>query len=137
MYILLVQEALTQRNRVLSRMAAVYSTCTASLSPSLKLGQSALLHISKLAATFAADPTGYFDFINTYGTHYVEKAKYGGQFLFTAETDMSYFQNKSSQQVEANVKATFANVLSVGTGVQTESSKEVAEFEKSSLIISK
>lgn len=132
-----MQEAITKYGRTVSQMSAVYTTCSANLSPNLLLGQNPLQTLSRLPSDFTADTEGYYDFIKTYGTHYFNKGKLGGMFLFTSETDMSYFQNKNSQQIEANVKATFASILSTETGGSSDESKEVIEFKESSLITSK
>ncbi|XP_025102371.1 perivitellin-2 67 kDa subunit-like [Pomacea canaliculata] len=132
-----MQESITKRNRAVTQVSAMYSTCSGSLSPNVKLGQSALTQLNKLPTTFAANPSGYFDFISTYGTHFFNKGRLGGMFVFRSETDMSYFQSKTDEQVEANVKATFVSVLSVQTGVKTDKSKEVSEFEEASSITSK
>lgn len=77
--------------------------------------------------------TEYFDFFETYGTHFPVYIKFGARFTYEHTMKTKTFETKQSQGVDVGVQASYSGVFSVGGGFNMDSSKKEAasDFSKS------
>ncbi|KAK3103555.1 hypothetical protein FSP39_020136 [Pinctada imbricata] len=74
----------------------------------------------------------FFEFFNTYGTHFATMVTFGASFTYEHKMSLSKFEEKQGQGIKLGIQAGYAGVVSVGGGFNLDSSQQqsASEFMK-------
>nr|KAG5688603.1 hypothetical protein BaRGS_018681 [Batillaria attramentaria] len=87
--------------------------------------------VNKLPPTYEDNIAGYERFVQDFGTHYISVGKWGGIMMMYLETNSSYSEKKTEQEVSAQAEATFNSVLTVKGGTSISNTEIDSEFTSS------
>nr|KAG5707004.1 hypothetical protein BaRGS_019609 [Batillaria attramentaria] len=87
--------------------------------------------VNKLPPTYEENIAGYERFVQDFGTHYISVGKWGGIMMMYLETNSSYSEKKTEQEVSAQAEATFNSVLTVKGGTSISNTEIDSEFTSS------
>lgn len=92
-------------------------------------------YLDEFPLRYEDNPELYQKFIDSFGTHYFESAKFGGYLYQKTIIENSYLYKSNMKDISVNVKAklsTFFVTASVGVDVQKSSSSVNEEFSSNS-----
>ncbi|XP_053386287.1 uncharacterized protein LOC128550715 [Mercenaria mercenaria] len=75
----------------------------------------------------------YFDFFDTYGTHFLTEVTFGARYTFQHKMTSEAFESKQESGVNVAVEASYSGLFSVGGGFSLDSSQResASSFSKS------
>ncbi|KAK0060711.1 perivitellin-2 67 kDa subunit [Biomphalaria pfeifferi] len=129
-----MQNTITNTSRYISDVGAFESATRADLVPKWVLGFDRYVQMfidTQLTGTFDSNPSAYNEFIEMFGTHYFNTANFGGYIRVVMETKTDYFYSRSDNEVKANAKASFLNVISANGGYVTDRTNVDESFKSS------
>lgn len=96
-----------------------------------RFSEAFLSWVDKLKRTDAREI--YFDFFETYGTHFPTYTTFGSRFTYEHKMSSKSFQSKREKGVNVAVEASYSGLFSVGGGFNMDSSQQEAasDFSKS------
>ncbi|XP_045196195.2 uncharacterized protein LOC123551375 [Mercenaria mercenaria] len=79
------------------------------------------------------DPELYFEFFETYGTHFPTEVTFGAKFIYEHKMSSSKYESEKKSGVNVAVQASYSGFVSVGGGFNLDSEQRQAasEFSKS------
>ncbi|XP_045195862.2 uncharacterized protein LOC123551192 [Mercenaria mercenaria] len=79
------------------------------------------------------DPELYFEFFETYGTHFPTEVTFGAKFIYEHKMSSSKYEREKKSGVNVAVQASYSGFVSVGGGFNLDSEQRQAasEFSKS------
>ncbi|KAK7469689.1 hypothetical protein BaRGS_00036271, partial [Batillaria attramentaria] len=116
------QSTVLKKQRRVESMAASFSSRRVDLQ---------LSSVNKLPPTYEDNIAGYERFVQDFGTHYISVGKWGGIMMMYLETNSSYSEKKTEQEVSAQAEATFNSVLTVKGGTSISNTEIDSEFTSS------
>jgi len=84
---------------------------------------------TRLTPTFEEDPASYRDFIAQWGTHFFQRANFGGVIRVLLTMDSSFAKKKTSAEMASAASATMSGITAKGS-VNTSSQSMSSEFQK-------
>jgi hypothetical protein len=114
-------EQITAHQKVLTSCHAHVSAYAVELAPSWKeiAGATMKGYMDHLPDTYLANPAAYQDFVNKFGTHYFQLARYGGVMNVESETTMDYAVSHSAQTMAIQAGISYFNTVGI-TGGHTQ-----------------
>ena len=73
------------------------------------------------------DSKGYIDFLNNYGTHYIEKVTMGGRYGFLSKFEESKYMTMMSTGLDVSLAAGYSGEVAVNVKASTEMQKNMSE----------
>ncbi|XP_045179352.2 uncharacterized protein LOC123538976 isoform X2 [Mercenaria mercenaria] len=89
--------------------------------------------VDKLNQVYWDNPELYFNFFETYGTHFPTEVKYGARFTYEHKMSSSQYEKEKKSGVNVAVEASYSGLISVGGGfsLDTEQREKASAFSKS------
>ncbi|KAI2806882.1 hypothetical protein BLOT_008841 [Blomia tropicalis] len=76
--------------------------------------------VESLPSSYEKDPLMYDEFVDTFGTHYFDIAKFGGYLYQKTIIENSYVKDTNEKEVEANLKLSFKAFAGIKTSIGGE-----------------
>lgn len=83
------------------------------------------------------NPELYFNFFETYGTHFPTELTFGARFTYEHKMESTSYEAKQSEGVDVAVQASYSGLFSAGGGFNMGSSQKQAASEFSMLVTTK
>lgn len=131
-----MQNTLTNTSQYIEDVSAFVSARKVNLFPywGLKLSSAAKMYVDKyLPPDIASNVAAYKQFIQYFGTHFLQYGKFGGLIRLVLSTETSYYQSKSDRDVEAQAKASCFKIISAGGGGSGSKTKIDVKFTMASI----
>lgn len=109
-----MQHTINNTSKYIEDVKAYVSASRVNVYPfwGLIVSNAAKMYMDKfLPKRIEGNATAYKNFIDYFGTHFLEYGKYGGLIRLMAETDKSYYQSRSTKDVEVQAKGSFFNLI--------------------------
>jgi hypothetical protein len=111
-------EQITAHQKVLTSCHAHVSAYAVELAPSWReIAGATMKHdLDQLPATYLANPGAFQGFLNSYGTHYFQIARYGGVMNVESETTVDYALTHTAQTMSIQAGISFFNTVGITGG---------------------
>jgi hypothetical protein len=111
-------EDINAHKKVLTSCHAHVSAYTVELAPSWKetVGATMKHDLDLLPNTYNVNPNAYQDFVNKYGTHYFEVARYGGVMNVESQTNIDYASKQTGQAMSIQAGISYFNIVGINGG---------------------
>lgn len=114
-----MQHTITNTSKFIEQVSSFDSATRTDLVPFWVLELGAIVQgfvDNRLPANYSQNPAAYKLFIQYFGTHYFQSAKFGGLIKLVLETSSEYFQNNNDNRVQQQAEASFLNLLKAKGG---------------------
>ncbi|XP_071106999.1 perivitellin-2 67 kDa subunit-like [Haliotis cracherodii] len=129
-----MQHTLTRTSQYIEEVSAYDAALKIDFLPAFDLETSRYFKrfIDRLSTSFTSNPSSYFRFIRYFGTHYFTSGNFGGAIKLHIETKSSYYDGKTTRDVQAQAKASFLSLVKIRGSGSSSSSRIDRNFKKSS-----